>query len=124
MRKRSMEKVQSIATGDARQQWTAGVQLIVPAEHFVVKARTRDGTKVFVNVCSSSKVSIGFLVLSREIELHCQVQAAFSSTKTNPATKRPGVAWDIPFIMGKLGDSKDKQGSAWLFSSQSGTFVL
>eukprot|EP00210_Caulerpa_lentillifera_P004786 g4569.t1 len=89
--KKSTEKVQSNLRPLNIDSSCPDLQLVVPKEAFVFKIRTRDGKKLFVNVCTSDKLQ----------------PAAVSKTQ-KPSNGR-GAFWDIPYAMGQLYDTKDKQ---------------
>ena len=74
-----------------------GVELIVPEESFVFKTRVKggdqDGSKYFVNVCTSEKI-------------------ARAESKKAVRDGQEGNTWSIPFSLGADRDCQDKSGEA------------
>lgn len=80
--------------GRAEEVYGKGVQLIVPTEAFVLKAKQAGtgGAKVFINVCSSDKVA--------KVELR----------DATDASGKVGKHVDLPLTLGSRKEGKDKNG--------------
>lgn len=61
--------------GRAEETYGKGVQLIAPTPCFVLKtADTKSGEKLFINVCSSEKVSVDAVLEGHSVEVEAALQ--------------------------------------------------